>query len=46
MVIIDQVTKMVYYVLVKIMIDAPYLAKVIIDVIVRRYGVLESIMMD
>ncbi len=46
LVIIDRLTKIVYYELVKITIDAPGLAKVIIDVIVCHHGVLESIVTD
>ena len=37
---------MVYYKLVKIMIDAPGLAKVIIDIVVRHHGQLNSIITD
>ena len=37
---------MVHYEPVKVMIDAPGLAKVIIDVVVRYHGVPESIVMD
>ncbi len=37
---------MVYYELVKIKINAPGLAKVIIDIVVHHYGVLESIVTD
>ena len=37
---------MVYYVLVKVTINVPRLTKVIIDVIVRHYRVLESIVTD
>ncbi len=46
LVIIDRLAKMVHYVLVKVMIDAPGLAEVIIDVVVRHHGVSESIVMD
>ncbi len=46
LVIVDRLTKMVHYIPVKVTIDAPGLAKVIIDVIVRHHGVLESIVMD
>ncbi len=38
--------KMVYYKQVKITIDAPGLAEVIIDMVVRYHGVLKSIVMD
>ncbi len=37
---------MVYYVLVKVTINAPGLAEVIIDVVVRHHGVPESIVTD
>ncbi len=37
---------MVYYELVKVIIDALDLAKVIIDVVVHHHGVLESIVTD
>ncbi len=38
--------KMVYYVPVKVTIDAPGLVEVIIDVVVRHHGVLELIVTD
>ncbi len=43
LVIVDRVTKMVHYVPVKVTIDAPGLAEVIIDVVVCHHGVPESI---
>ena len=43
LVIINRLTKMVNYKPVKITIDAPGFAKVIIDVVVRHYGLLDSI---
>ncbi len=46
LVIVDRLIKMVYYVLVKVTIDVPGLAEVIIDVIVHYHGVLESIVID
>ncbi len=46
LVIVDRLTKMVYYEPVKVTIDAPGLAEVIIDVVVRHHGVLESTVMD
>ncbi len=46
LVIVDRLTKMVHYVPVKVTIDAPGLAEVIIDVVVRHYGVPESIVTD
>ena len=46
LVIIARLTKMVHYVPVKVTIDIPDLAEVIIDVIVHYYRVLESIVTD
>ena len=46
LVIINRLTKMVYYKPVKITIDAPSLAKVIINVIVRHYSLQDSIVTD
>lgn len=46
LVLVDQLTKIIYYKTVKIMIDAVKLAKVIIDVIVWYYGLLDLIIMD
>ncbi len=46
LVIVDRLTKMVHYEPVKITIDTPGLAKVIIDVVVRYHGVPESIVID
>ncbi len=46
LVIIDHLTKIIYYKQVKITIDIPGLAKVIIDVIAHHYGIFESIVMD
>ncbi len=46
LVIVDRLTKMVYYKPVKVTIDTPGLAKVIIDVVVRHHGVPESIVTD
>ena len=43
LVIVDQLTKIVHYELVKITMDAPVLAKVIIDVVVRHHGFPDSI---
>ena len=43
LVIVDWLTKMVYYEPVKVIIDAPGLAEVIIDMVVRYYGLLDSI---
>lgn len=46
LVIVDQLTKIVYDEPIKIMIDALSLAKVIIDIGVGHYKVCESIVMD
>ncbi len=43
LVIIGQLTKMVYYELVKVTIDALGLAEVILDIIVRHHGLPDSI---
>ncbi len=43
LVIVDRLTQMVHYVPVKVTIDAPGLAEVIIDVVVHHHGVPESI---
>ncbi len=44
--IIDGLMKMVHYKPVKVMIDAPGQAEVIINVVVRHHGVLESMVQD
>ncbi len=44
--IVDRLRKMVYYVPVNVTINVPGLAEVIIDVVVRHHGVLESIVTD
>ncbi len=46
LVIIDRLTKIVHYISVKVTIDAPGLAEVIINVVVRHHGVPESIVTD
>ncbi len=46
LVIVDQLTKMVYYKPVKITIDVPGPVEVIIDVVVHHYGVPKSIVKD
>ncbi len=46
LVIVDRLTKMVYYIPVKVTIDAPSLAEVIINVVMRHHGVPESIVTD
>ena len=46
LVIVDWLTKMVHYEPVKITIDAPGLAEVIIDVVVRHHGLPNSIVTD
>ena len=38
--------KMVHYKLVKITLDAPGLAEVIIDMVIRHHGLLDSIVID
>ena len=45
-VIVNRLTKMVYYKLVKVIIDAPGLAEVILDVVVCHHGVPDSIVTD
>ncbi len=46
LVIVDWLTKTVYYEPVKVTINAPDLAKVIINMVVHHHGVLESIVTD
>ncbi len=46
LVIVDRLTKIVYYEPVKVTVDVPSLAKVIINVVVRHHKVSESIMID
>ena len=46
LVIVNQFSKMMYYKSVKITINVLGLAKVIIDVVVRHYGLLVSIISD
>ena len=46
LVIVDWLTKMVHYEPVKVTIDAPGLAEVIIDVVVRHHGLPDSIVTD
>ncbi len=46
LVIVDQLTKIVHYESVKVMIDAPGLAEVMINVIVCHHEVPESIVTD
>ncbi len=46
LVIVDQLTKKVHYEPVKVTIDAPGLAEVIINVVVRYHGVPKSIVTD
>ena len=46
LVIVDRLTKMVYYKPVKITINAPGLAEVIIDIVVRHHGLPDSIITD
>ena len=46
LVIVDYLTKIVHYKPVKVTIDAPGLAEVIIDVVVRHHGLPDSIISD
>ncbi len=46
LVIVDRLTKRVYYKLIKVTINTPGLAEVIIDEIMYYHKVLESIVMD
>ena len=46
LVIVDWLTKMVYYKLIKVTINASSLAKVIINVIVRHHGLPDSIIIN
>ena len=46
LVIVDRLTKMVHYELVKVTIDAPGLAEVILNMVVRHHGLLNSIVSD
>ncbi len=46
LVIVDRLTKMVHNVPVKVTINVPDLAKVIINVVVRHHGIPESIVTD
>ena len=46
LVIVDRLTKMMHYKPVKVTIDAPRLAEVIIDVVVRYHGLPDSIVTD
>ena len=46
LVIVDRLTKMVHYEPVKVTIDAPGLAEVILDVVVRHHGLPDSIVCD
>ena len=46
LVIVDQLTKMGHYKPVKVTIDAPELAEVILDVVVRQHGLSNSIVSD
>ena len=46
LVIVNQLTKMVYYEPVKVTIDAPGLAEVIIDMIIWHHGLPDSIVTD
>ncbi len=46
LVIVDWLTKMIYYEPVKVTIDAPGLAEIILDVVVRHHGLPDSIVSD
>ncbi len=46
LVIVDWLTKMIHYEPIKVTIEVPGLAELIIDVIVRYHGVPESIVID
>ena len=46
LVIVDRLTKMVHYEPVKVTIDTPGLAEVILDVVVRHHGLPDSIVSD
>ena len=46
LVIVDQLTKMVYFKLIKVTIDVLGLANIIINIIVDYHKVLKSIIMD
>ena len=46
LVIVDQLTKMVHYEPVKVTIDAPGLAQVIINMVVQHHGLPNSIVSD
>ena len=46
LVIVDQLTKMMHYKSVKVIIDASELAEVIIDIVVWHHGLPDSIMTD
>lgn len=45
-VIVNLLTKMVHYKPVKVLINAPNLAKVIIDIVIKHHGLLNSIVSD
>ena len=46
LVIVDRLTKMVYYKPIKITINAPGLAEIIIDVVVRHHNLPDLIVTD
>ena len=46
LIIIDRLTKIIYYIPVKITIDAPGLAEKIINVVIHKHGVPELIVTD
>ena len=46
LVVVDPLTKMVYYKLVQTTIDAPGVAEIIIEIIIRHYGLPDLIVSD
>ena len=46
LVIVNWLTKMIHYEPVKVIIDAPGFAEVIIDVVIRHHGLPDSIVTD
>ena len=45
-VIVNWLTKMIYYKLVKVIINVPSLIKIIINIIIRYHGLLNSIVIN
>ena len=46
LVIVDHLIKMVYYKIVKVTINTPGLAEIIIDIVIQHHDILESIISD